>query len=1512
MNGLQLTQATILTNPDLTSLAKQAVNTTVRPVGVDLTPPDTTPPTIQLSLAQDTGTVGDGITSISTITGRILDQSSLVEVTASFDGQRFTSILNWIGVDGTVTLDRTRLETIAGQLFADRAYQLTVRGRDQFGNLTTTATIWTIDTQAPTELSVDLADASDTGRSPADNVTQIKSFSLSGTAEAGSRVQLFLAGKPVGQAIVSMGTWQVPVGSLVDGTYEVKVVATDIAGNTSQVRLNSDLVIDTQVPTAPASLRRLANSFDAAPNAVTIAGIAEANAIVTLYQGTQSLGESIAASDGSWTITTLQLGSGIHTLTATATDAAGNTSSRSSSIVIDPLPAPAPRGLRLAPESDSGRSNADGITNSNSLFVVGIAEAGATVKLFNDDRTLLGQSQADATGNWRIGITQSLTDNTYNLTATATNLIGKSAGSDGFKLTIDRTAPTVTLTTPLGGSTPITPRTRLSGTINGTGSAGATLNYRLGTGSTTTIQTPANGLFNSLLMLTQEVSGSQPLVLTATDVAGNQSTALNYAVAVNPTDNTPDIPVLVADLAQDTGVSKSDRFTNDAAISGVVSARNRMVGLQAALVVPSVLVAGGVADPVSSAPFQDIAATIDEAGNFSLSQEQLVALYGSDLADGTYALKLRAKDELGNFSETMRVTFTLDLTAPRQDITSLIDGITWMDDEVLAGSVSDGTGTGVHQVAYRLWQSGSSGESSGDQAVTISQTGTFSQALSEIQNLAAGVYDLSVTSSDLAGNRDTQAYRFLKPEDSLLTDPEINLSAGNGFGNQDGSSSPPSPGQPGSPGGPGGEWGYVGPRAGGGFGWGTYGSTPANANPVWTPSDFPGFPGGGGGGLELEYIGLGYDLEYTETVETILDYGAGAMSNHPLTVHKKAALKNRQDVLKAIADRLHMLSGQDGNFLNDTGFFARMQGVMQNIFASAYDPTGDTEGRKLNGLIDREAARVGYGLAQDLVVDSTAVRLQVFQATLLAVFNEVLYGRATSFTPETQQTVLKAALELGQTYAKLAPSQDTGAIATSDRDFGFLDILWRAQQPDASGRLPDGGTIALQLKNGVEALGRSLNGVSDPVATLKFLNNLLNAAANSVSLNEVRIASNAGGFDPRGDIRSSHFIRELIQFGFEVAKVNPTAVVEDLGETSGWIEILLAGGEARNASKSLNQFFRGLFGTLHKIDALKFTYKLIEAAQNVESLEWQQQSQSAEFLDDIAELGSSYFAAKIAGVVPDLQPESIEIFLSDLWSALKENENVFLESFQDFRPLTNVLRLEVAPFASREVLIAASDTQLLSVGFGDLSVKIAKRALKWLSMRNKSVSKHIFTGHIARRIADNTYFTVKGSGPKKLIQQTLEKPDQVLKEGGSWVFEKRFKRVIGSEGTKVVRVIVIQGTGKIVSAYPTANFRAITGVTVGVVLAAANRTDAAITDYRQRSQRNREQGWLDKLVDFIFDVETVTEDQGFLEEKKIIDAQIDQLFGQVQRTKSRPLSKQEKDDIREIFFLNLKAISEDQ
>jgi hypothetical protein len=902
--------------------------------------------------------------------------------------------------------------------------------------------------------------------------------------------------------------------------------------------------------------------------------------------------------------------------------------------------------------------------------------------------------------------------------ATAKNAIGQSAASEPFKLTIDRTAPTITLTTPLGST--ITPNTRLTGTINGTGSAGGTLTYRLGTGTPTAIQPAANGLFNSVLMFGNGVSGTQPLTLTATDLAGNQSTPLSYSALVNSSGVVPDAPMLVADLTQDTGVSRSDRLTTDASISGIVSSRNRIVSLEAALVVPSVLVAGGIVDPVATAPFQAVTANLDSTGNFNLSQEQLVALYGNELADGTYALKLRAKDEQSNLSQEMRVTFTLDRTAPTQDITSLIDGIAWTDDEVLAGTVSDRTGTGVNQVAYRIWQAGSPGGSSGDKTVTISQSGTFRQALSEIKDLAPGVYDFSVTSVDIAGNQQSQAFRFLKTDNTPIQDQEPYVPGYNELVDRDGVSPSQYYRSPSSPAGPTGNWGYVGSGGGGGgYSWGTY--RPGS----WSPSGFAGISGSS----DLSsYIGRGYDLEYLETVRTIVDYGTGAISRDPLTVNKKAALRNRQDVLQVIAERLNQVSRLDQNPLNDTAFFARMQGVMQNIFAKAYNPTDVGVYSPLSGLLEHNAVAVGYGLAQDVVSSATAVSVQVFQATLLAAFNEVLYGKATlavsaeqrAFTPEIQQTILKAALELGQTYAKLAPSQDMGGISTSDRDFGFLDILWRAQQPGTTGKLPDGDAIAAQLDQGVKALGRLLNNVSDPVATLKFLSNLLNAAANSVSLNEVRIANTAGVLDYRGDIRSGNFIHELVKFGFEVAKVNPTVTTTGEAAISEFLNTLWRGGDEKKAQGGLNQFFEGVNTPNERMSLLSFGDRLLGTAQLLQGQDLQTQRKDAKFLSQLLNLGSSYAALNpIAGA----EDQSLNFFLDTIYRL----DNVQLAAQQLGSFLQAVTNPDVVLFANADrlkLLGKVTDADLQEVKRNNtfiqknMRVALTEQAINSFNIRN--------------------------------------------------------------------------------------------------------------------------------------------------------------------------------------------------
>ncbi|MGY0782789.1 Ig-like domain-containing protein, partial [Azospirillum argentinense] len=83
-----------------------------------------------------------------------------------------------------------------------------------------------------------------------------------------------------------------------------------------------------------------------------------------------------AAAAGAWTMTVASLSDGAHTLTATVTDAAGNTSPASTALTITiDTNASAPSGLTLEAGSNSG-STSDTLTNVTTPVVVGsVAEA---------------------------------------------------------------------------------------------------------------------------------------------------------------------------------------------------------------------------------------------------------------------------------------------------------------------------------------------------------------------------------------------------------------------------------------------------------------------------------------------------------------------------------------------------------------------------------------------------------------------------------------------------------------------------------------------------------------------------------------------------------------------------------------------------------------------------------------------------------------------------------------------------------------------------------------------------------------------------------------------------------------------------------------------------------------------------------------------------------------------------------------------------------------------------------
>ena len=93
-----------------------------------------------------------------------------------------------------------------------------------------------------------------------------------------------------------------------------------------------------------------------------------------MFDGATLLGSAVANGSGAWTYTTAALANGAHSLTATATDAAGNTGVASSalSVTIDTTAPAAPSIASFSP--DSGTVG-DGITNANVLTLTGTAEA---------------------------------------------------------------------------------------------------------------------------------------------------------------------------------------------------------------------------------------------------------------------------------------------------------------------------------------------------------------------------------------------------------------------------------------------------------------------------------------------------------------------------------------------------------------------------------------------------------------------------------------------------------------------------------------------------------------------------------------------------------------------------------------------------------------------------------------------------------------------------------------------------------------------------------------------------------------------------------------------------------------------------------------------------------------------------------------------------------------------------------------------------------------------------------
>jgi hypothetical protein len=179
----------------------------------------------------------------------------------------------------------------------------------------------------------------DTGLSNNDGVTSATRISVLGTAPQGDAISVFCDGQFVGTTTAdtqNSWTFDNTSMSLISGTHNFTASAADPTGNVSPLSAPYQVTVDTVPPPTPvikgvAPFLSNFGSFGAfvASSNPTIFGKATAGTTVNLNSGNRSLGSVVADRNGDWnfTIPGAGLATGFNTVTSTATDSAGNTSS---------------------------------------------------------------------------------------------------------------------------------------------------------------------------------------------------------------------------------------------------------------------------------------------------------------------------------------------------------------------------------------------------------------------------------------------------------------------------------------------------------------------------------------------------------------------------------------------------------------------------------------------------------------------------------------------------------------------------------------------------------------------------------------------------------------------------------------------------------------------------------------------------------------------------------------------------------------------------------------------------------------------------------------------------------------------------------------------------------------------------------------------------------------------------------------------------------------------------------
>ena len=451
-------------------------------------------------------------------------------VTITFGGKNYTATVDAEG-KWTATVPSADL---TGLKDGDASVQVSVTNVN--GNSASAGREYSVDATAPS-VTINTIATDDIL-----NATEAQSdLAISGTstAEAGQTLTVSLNGKDYTTTVSANGSWTLNVpaadlAGLTDGSVTVTASVSDKAGNPASV--DHTLTVDVTVPAVTIHTVAGDDVINVAEHnqAQIISGSATGAAAgdkVTVTIGGQSYTTVLDAA-GNWSVgvpanVISGLSDGSVTVTASVTDAAGNTGSGTHNVTVDTgLPSVSFNAI-----SDDNVLNA--VEKGQDLSVSGtsanLAE-GTVVTVTLNGKNYTATTAAD--GTWSLTVPAAdlagLGQASYTLNATATNGVGNSVSSSA-NLLVDTALPTVTINTVAGDNVINAAEVAAGQTLSGTvanAEAGNTVTVTIGGHSyTATVQNNLSWSVNVPSdVLTALGNGSLSVTATVTNGHGNTGT----------------------------------------------------------------------------------------------------------------------------------------------------------------------------------------------------------------------------------------------------------------------------------------------------------------------------------------------------------------------------------------------------------------------------------------------------------------------------------------------------------------------------------------------------------------------------------------------------------------------------------------------------------------------------------------------------------------------------------------------------------------------------------------------------------------------------------------------------------------------------------------------------------------------------------------------------------------------------------------------------------------------------